>query len=201
MRNWPELKLQASPLIVVISGLSGAGKDAIIARLKESEPALEHVITVTTRPRRAMEKDNIDYKFITADQFQQMLEKDELLEWAKVYENFYGVPRKPVLAALEKGKDVLLKVDIQGAETLKKVFPEAILIFLIPSSREELLSRLKGRRTESSSALEVRLKTAEEELKKLPSFDYVIINRQGEIGRTLEVVKAILTAEKHRVRP
>ena len=201
MRNWAELEPKTAPLIMVISGLSGAGKDAIITRLKESAPTIEHLITVTTRPKRDREKDNIDYKFITAEEFHQMIEKGRLLEWANVYGNLYGVPREPVEAALEKGRDILIKVDIQGAETLKKTFPHAVLVFLIPSSKEELLSRLQERRTESKADLEVRLKTAEAELEKLPLFDYVVVNRQGKIEHTLEVIKAIFTAEKHRVTP
>ncbi len=198
--SWQELHLKQEPLLVIISGLSGVGKDSIISRLKKREPNLEQITTLTTRPRRAREKDNIDYRFVTREEFKQMVESNELLEWAEVYGNFYGVPKKQVKKALEEGKDVLLKVDIQGAETLKRIFPQAILIFLTTASREELKSRLKKRGTESEEELELRLKTAEEELKKLPLFDYVILNQEGEITRAVQTIRAIITAEKHRTK-
>lgn len=199
--NQPELNLPTRPLLAVLSGPSGVGKDSLIARIKKSEPPMEHIVTVTTRTKRAGEKDNVDYHFVTTEKFQQMIKNQELVEWANVYGNFYGVPSEPVKKALASGKDVLIKVDVQGAATLKKIFPQAIFIFLVPPSMEELLSRLRKRHTESSFDLELRIKTAREEMKKLPLFDYVVVDKQDKIDLALSTIKAIVTAEKHRTKP
>ncbi|MFC1990972.1 guanylate kinase [Chloroflexota bacterium] len=189
------------PLLIVLSGLSGAGKDAVLARLKKSRYPLEHITTVTTRLPRASERDNMDYHFISKEKFQEMIEGDELLEWAKVYDNWYGVPRKPVKQALDKGQDIVIKVDVQGAATIKTILPQAIFIFVTPPSIEELILRLKRRHTESPAELALRTKTVEEELKQLPMFDYVVFNRQNEIGRAVQDIEAIISAEKCRVTP
>jgi guanylate kinase len=191
----------AKPLLIVLSGLSGVGKDAILNGLRKSSYPLEFITTVTTRTRRANERDGVHYHFISSHKFQEMVDRDELLEWANVYGNWYGVPREPVRQALDSKKDVIVKVDVQGAATIKKILPQAVYIFLAPPSMEELVLRLKQRRTESPSDLELRIKTAEAEMEKLPLFDYIVINRQGEIDRAVADIKAIITAEKCRVVP
>ncbi|MBA7589735.1 Guanylate kinase [subsurface metagenome] len=200
-KNQPLLNLSTKLLLIVLSGPSGAGKDAVLAKMKESGCPLEYITTVTTRPQRANERDNIDYHFISTEMFQKMLENKQLLEWAKVYGNMYGVPKQPVKQALGKGQDVMVKVDIQGAATIKKLLPQAVLIFLTPPSTEDLNLRLKKRHTETTSDLSLRLKTAEEETKQLPIFDYVVVNKQGEIDSAVSDIKAIITAEKCRVNP
>jgi len=187
------------PLLVVLSGPSGAGKDAVLNLMRELGYPFEYITTVTTRPRRAGEKDNIDYRFISAESFQEMVEHEELLEWANVYGNWYGVPREPLKQALDRGEDVVVKVDIQGAATIKKILPQAVFIFLMPASMEELGARLEQRRTESPFDLDLRLRTAEEETKQLPLFDYVVMNKQGGIRRAVADIKAIVAAEKCRV--
>ena len=189
------------PLFIVLSGPSGIGKDAILTRMKESDYPLEYITTVTTRPRRAKERDNVDYHFVSTESFQEMITGNELLERANVYGNWYGVPKKPVKQALDKGQDIIVKVDIQGATTIKKILPEAVFIFLIPASMEELAIRLKQRQTESPSDLALRTKTAEEEIKQLPLFDYIVVNKQDEIDLAVSEIKAIITAEKCRVTP
>jgi guanylate kinase len=189
------------PLLLVLSGPSGAGKDAVLTRLKELGFPLEFIVTVTTRPRRNSEQDNVDYHFISGESFKQMIERRELLEWANVYGNWYGVPKEPVKRALDGGQDTIIKVDIQGATTIKKILPQAVFIFLMPLSKNELLTRLKERDTESETDLALRLKTAEEEIKRLPMFDYVVANRQGQIDQVVSQIKAIITAEKLRVTP
>ena len=130
-----------------------------------------------------------------------MIDSDQLLEWATVYGNRYGIPREPVRQALQKGKDVIVKIDVQGAATIKKILPQAVFIFLVTSSLEELEQRFKKRRTETPAELELRLKTARKELEKIPMFDYLVVNRQGEIDRTMADIKAIITAEKCRATP
>ncbi len=187
------------PLLVVLSGPSGAGKDAVLTRMKKSGYPIEYVTTVTTRPRRATERDHVDYHFISKEEFQETLGRNELLEWANVYGNWYGVPGKPVKQALESGRDAIVKLDVQGAATIKKILPQAILIFLTPPSMEDLLIRLKQRHTESPSDLDLRLETAEEEMKQLPLFDYIVVNRGDEIDQAVSDIKAIITAEKCRV--
>lgn len=188
------------PLLIVLSGLSGAGKDVILTRLKRSYD-FEHITTVTTRTQRANESDNIDYRFVSREKFQEMIERNELLEWAEVYSNWYGVPREPIKQALDRGQDVVVKVDVQGAATIKKILPQAVFIFVTPPSIEDLVLRLKQRRTESPAELALRTQTAGEELKHLHLFDYIIFNRQEEIDRALADIKAIIVAEKCRVTP
>lgn len=193
--------LPSKPLLIVLSGPSGAGKDAILSQMKKSGYPLEFITTVTTRPRRAREKDNVDYHFVSVESFQRMIKAGELVEWANVYGNWYGVPREPLKRALAKGQDTIVKIDIQGAATIKKIIPQAVFIFLAPPSMGELMRRLTQRHTESSFDLALRLKTAEEEMKKLPLFDYVVVNRQDEIDLVVTEIEAIITAEKQRVKP
>jgi guanylate kinase len=193
--------LPSQPLLIVLSGPSGAGKDAILSRMKSSGYPARFITTVTTRLRRASEKNNVDYHFVSVESFQKMLKNKELLEYANVYGNWYGVPKKPLQQALDKGKDTVVKIDTQGAATIKKLVPQAVFIFLMPPSIEELGTRLKRRKTEPPSHLALRLKTAEKEMKKLPMFDYVVVNRQDEVRRVVKEIEAIITAEKHRVKP
>ncbi|MFC2067280.1 guanylate kinase [Chloroflexota bacterium] len=195
------LRLPTRPLLIVLSGLSGAGKDAVLAGMRKRGYPLEYTTTVTTRPLRPYERDNVDYHFTSSEKFQEMIERNELLEWANVYGNWYGVPREPVKQALEKGQDTIIKVDVQGAATIRNLLPQAVFIFVTPPSIEELILRLKKRRTESPSDLDLRTRTAEEELKQLPLFDYIVFNRQGKIDRAVSDIGAIITAEKCRATP
>ena len=200
-KSQPPFNLPTMPLLIVLSGPSGAGKDAVLTRMKESGYRLEYITTVTTRPQRAGERDNVDYHFISEERFQEMLKNKELLEWANVYGNWYGVPNQPVKEALDKGQDIIIKVDIQGATTIKKILPQAVFIFLIPPSTEELVVRLKQRQTESPFDLALRIKTAEEEINQLSLFDYIVVNKQDEIDTVVSKIKAIITAEKCRITP
>jgi len=197
----PPFNLRRRPLLIVLSGPSGVGKDVVLNRLKESDCSLEFITTLTTRTQRANERDNVDYHFVSMERFQEMIENGGLLEWAKVYDNWYGVPKETVKKALDRGEDTILKIDVQGATTIKKILPEAVFIFLMPPSMEELATRLKQRYTESPSNLALRLKTAEEETKQLSLFDYVVVNKWGEIDHAVSEIKAIITAEKCRVSP
>ena len=189
------------PLLIILSGPSGAGKDALLTRMKELGYSLGYITTVTTRAKREKEINGADYHFTPTAKFQELIANNELLEWAKVYDNWYGVPRQPVKQALDRGQDTIVKVDTQGATTIKKILPEAVSIFVIPPSMEELVMRLKQRHTESPFDLALRIKTAKKEIKQLPLFDYVIVNRQDEIDLAVSSIKAIITAEKCRVNP
>jgi len=200
-KSQPPLNLLSRPLFIVVSGPSGAGKDAVLTRMKKLGYPVEYIVTVTTRPQRAKEKDNVDYHFISMGKFQEMIENKELLEWANVYGNMYGVPKQPVKQAVERGQDIIVKVDIQGAATIKKILSQAVFIFLIPTSIEELVTRLQQRHTESPFDLALRIKTAEEEIKQQSLFDYIVVNKQGEIGQAVSQIEAIIAAEKCRVTP
>ncbi len=198
-RSQPAFNPTIKPLLIVLSGPSGVGKDAVLARMKELGCSLQYVTTLTTRPRRSNERNDVDYHFVSASRFQKMIEDNMLLEWAKVYGNWYGVPREEIKQALDKGQDTIVKVDIQGAATIKKVLPQATLIFLVPPSMEDIVIRLKQRHTESPSDLNLRLETAEEEMKQLSLFDYMVVNRWDEIDQAVSDIQAIIVAEKCRV--
>jgi guanylate kinase len=189
------------PLLIVLSGPSGVGKDAVLNYLKNSSANLEFVTTMTTRHRRPNEKDNVDYHFVTKDEFQKLLENNELLESANVYGNWYGMPKEPIRQALKQGSDIIVKVDVQGAANIKKIVPQAVFIFLMPPSIEELANRLKQRYTESPATLAVRLQAADEEIKQIPLFDYVVVNHSDLIESAVAEIKAIITAERRRVKP
>jgi guanylate kinase len=177
------------------------GKDAVLARMKKSERPFHYVVTATTRPKRAREKNGLNYHFLSRKEFQQMIDKHQFLEWANVYGNYYGVPKDEVCPALSKGVDTIVKVDVQGAATINRVLPQAVFIFLMPPSLEALEERLKRRRSESSQDLALRLARAEEEIKSLPLFDYVITSDQNKLDEVVSQIDAIVTAEKCRVEP
>ncbi len=189
------------PLLIVLSGPSGVGKDAVLHGIKRRGYPLHHAVTATTRPRRRGEIEGVDYHFVSKAEFEKMIEKGELLEWAEVYGNLYGVPKSGLHQAMNEGRDVIVKVDIQGAATIKKNIPEAVFIFLVPPSREDLEKRLKQRRTESSVDLELRLKAADEEMNSISMFDYVVVNHKDGIKQAISTIESIITAEKCRVKP
>jgi len=191
----------SKPLFVVLSGPSGVGKDALLTRMKELGRPFHYVVTATTRLRRPREKDGVDYHFVSHQEFQQLIDKGQLLEWANVYGNYYGVPKAEISQALSEGIDVIVKVDVQGATTIKKILPQAVFIFLMPPSMEELESRLKQRRSESSLDLALRLVKSSEEVKSLALFDYVITSHQGKLDDAVSQIEAIVIAEKCRVKP
>lgn len=187
------------PLVIVLSGPSGAGKDAALNLMKARALPFTFVVTNTTRPQRPGEVDGVSYHFVPEHEFALLRLGNELLEYAEVYGHFYGVPREPVRQALAQGKDVIVKVDVQGAMTIKKNLPEAISIFLLPPSLEELGARLMGRGTESAGDLQLRLDTARSEIAMLSSFDYVVMSYQDRLQDAVSDIKAIIRAEKLRV--
>jgi len=187
--------------LVVLSGPSGVGKDAALAELKTLDRNWHFVVTATTRPPRSDERDGVDYIFIDTRTFLAMKDRDELLECAEVYGRWYGVPRSQVTEAIKEGKDVILKIDVQGADTVRRLAPEAVFIFMLPASFQELRERLAGRMTETSPEMDLRLKTAEEEMKQVSKFDYQVINRDGGLASAVAEIDAIITAEKCRTNP
>ena len=191
----------APPLLVVLSGPSGVGKDAALDALKLLDRPWRFVITATTRPQRPGELDGVDYIFLEPAAFLKMKERDDLLECAQVYDYWYGVPRNQVRQGLQDGKDVILKVDVQGADTVRELAPEALFIFMIPSSLDELKSRLTKRETETPSQVALRLSNAQSELGRVGEFDYRVVNREGQLEQAVAEIDAIITAEKCRTRP
>jgi guanylate kinase len=200
-RNQLPFNSPTLPLLIILSGPSGVGKDAVLTRMRGLGYPLRFITTLTTRPQRTNERNDVDYHFVSIERFEEMIRTGKLLEWAKVYGNWYGVPREEVKQALDKGEDTIIKVDTQGAASIKKILPQAIFIFLMPPSIEDLLIRLQQRHTESPAELALRLKTAEEEMNQLPLFDYVAVNRWDEIDQAVSGIKAIIAAEKCRVSP
>lgn len=190
-----------TPLFVVISGPSGVGKDALLSRMKEMGHPFFYAVTATTRPQRPGETEGVDYHFVNRVQFTEMIETGALLEWANVYGNLYGIPGNPIRQALSQGRDVILRVDIQGAAGIRSFAPEALLIFLAPPSMEELRRRLRERKTEGAAELDLRLKTAQMEMEALPSFDYVVVSESAGVDMAISQIQAIVTAEKCRVKP
>jgi len=190
----------ATPLFIVISGPSGVGKDAVLDAMRRMRYPLNFAVTATTRPQRQGETDGVDYHFVSKSEFDRMIEKRELLEWANVYGNLYGVPKRQVQESLAEGLDVVVKVDVQGAATIKNILPEAVFIFVAPPSMNDLEKRLKQRKTESGVDLELRMKAAQEEMGSLPLFDYVVVNHEGQVELAVSQIESIVTAEKCRVK-
>jgi guanylate kinase len=189
------------PLLIVISGPSGVGKDSVIERMKHIGAPFHFVITATTRPIRADEVDGVDYFFVSRDEFEAMIENDELLEHAVVYKDYKGIPKQQVREAMQSGKDVVMRLDVQGAETIRNLFPEALLIFLTAGSEQELLDRLEARRTETQETKEIRINMAKKEMECVKFFDYIVINSDGKLDAAVDLILAIIQAEHHRVNP
>lgn len=189
------------PLLIVISGPSGAGKDSVVQRMKERGLPFHFVITATDRDPRPDEVHAQDYYFYSTQEFERMIAHGEFLEHAVVYGQHKGIPRAHVRRALESGQDVVMRVDVQGADTVKGLIPEAITIFLTCESEAELVSRLRMRRTEPEDALQRRLKTAREEMGRIPDFDYVVVNARDALDGAVEDVRAIIRAEHCRSQP
>lgn len=184
------------PLLVVITGPSGSGKDSILARLKALGRPYHFAVNATTRPPREGERDGVDYFFVSKEHFRQMVERGELLEHAIVYGQEKGVPRAPVAAALRAGKDVLLRADVQGARYIKSTVPGTVTIFVTVPSEADLERRLVGRGSEPPEQLALRLRTAKSELASASEFDYVVIN--DDLDRCVAEVEAIIAKERAR---
>lgn len=189
------------PLLIVISGPSGAGKDTVMQRMKERGLPFHFVVTATTRPMRANEVHGRDYWFVSTEEFARMINEDELIEHAIVYGDYKGIPKQQVREALASGMDVIMRIDVQGAETVRRMAPEALMIFLTTNNEEELVHRLETRKTETVASLAIRIATARKELKRLDAFDYVIVNHDFRLDETVDVIRAIINAEHHRVKP
>ena len=194
-----ELRSMAKPRLIVISGPSGVGKDTVIEHLRLAHPDFVFAVTATTRPRRPGEIDGVHYFFMKRDEFLATRENGGFFESAEVYGHLYGVPKDRVLKALRSSKTVVIKVDVQGASSIREIVPEGIFIFLLPPSMAELMRRLRGRKTDDPGALMSRITTASQELRAALIFDYVVFNENERLDETLATIDAIMTAENCRV--
>ena len=188
-----------TPLLIVLSGPSGVGKDAILNRMRILELPLHFTVTATTRPIRDNERNGVDYQFISEETFRRMLEEGDFLEHAQVYGNRYGVPKSQVRNAMSAGHDVLVKIDVQGAATIKRLAPQAVMIFVVPPSIHELERRLKWRLTESEESLRRRIEESRSEMEHIGAFDYVVTN--DALDDAVHQMNCIITAERCRMPP
>jgi guanylate kinase len=189
-------------LVVVISGPSGVGKDVMIDRMIETgQIGIHFTVTATTRHPRPGEQDGVNHHFVAVDDFINMIAASELLEWAQVYDNYYGVPKKQVRDALAEGKHVVMRVDVQGAKRLRELMPEALLIFIIPPSLGVLRKHLVKRGVNSDTEMEQRLAAATEEIEKSDLFDFAVTNEEDQLDETVKRVVEIIESEATKIPP
>ena len=197
-----ESKSTRNALVVVISGPSGVGKDVMIERMIEKgQIGFHFTVTATTRAPRPGEQAGVNHHFMTVDDFESMIAADELLEWARVYGNYYGVPKQQVRDALASGKHVIMRVDVQGAERLRELIPEALLIYIVPPSLAVLQRHLRKRGVDTESEMSKRLGAAAEEIERSDFFDFRVMNEEDRLDNTVEQVVAIIEGEAARVPP
>lgn len=187
------------PVLIVISGPSGVGKDTVVREILQKREDFHFVITATDRPPRADETEGVDYFFLTTEKFEEMIEEGEFLEHAVVHDCYKGVPKWQIRQALNSGQDVIMRVDPQGAATLRRLVPEATFVFLLAESEDELSERLKARNSETAESFDLRMTITRQELTRIEEFDYSVVNRSGRVEETAEQILAIVTAERCRV--
>jgi guanylate kinase len=196
----PEGMIEGAPgaMVVIVSGPSGVGKDTVISSLclVPTDPQRYFVVTCTTRPRREYEVDGVHYHFLSVDEFVRRRDAGGFLESNNVHGHWYGTPRDQVREALASGRDAILKIDVQGAAAVKQQVPDALLVFLVPPSLEDLFSRLQARATETADQLDIRQRNAALELSRQDDYDHVVVNETGQVTRTAVRVHEILRAEK-----
>ena len=192
--------VKPNPLLIVISGPSGVGKDSVVQRMKERGLPFHFVVTATTRARRENEVHGKDYWFVSKDEFARMIEENELIEYAIVYGDYKGIPKFEVREALASGKDVVMRIDVQGAESVRKLAAESLLIFITCEGEDELERRLRERKTETADSLSLRIATARKELQRIEAFDYVIVNEDFHLDDTVDKVRAVISAEHLKVQ-
>jgi guanylate kinase len=189
-------------LLVIISGPSGVGKDTVIEALRRRthDPEYHYVVTCTTRARRKGEIEDVSYRFLSRARFAELQAAGEFLEASQVHGNWYATPRTPVADALDRGHDAILKIDVQGAQVVKERVSDALLIFLVPPSLEDLFQRLRSRATETADELDLRQRNAAIELARQDDYDHVVVNETGEVERTAAKIDALIRAA-HRAHP
>jgi guanylate kinase len=194
-------EIPTNPLLIVISGPSGIGKDAVVGLLRKTNLDTHFVITMNSRSPRPDEVEGVDYFFVSRKEFEEKIANDELIEYARVYSDYKGIPKSQVKEAFASGKDVIMRLDVQGAMTIRNLCPDAILIFLTASSREEWINRLLERRSETPDELEVRLCVAAKEYAMIDQFDYLVVNSDQHLDQTIADIQAIIKAEHLKTHP
>ncbi len=200
-RHIARLRNSDAPRAFIISGPSGVGKDTVLEHLRLSYPDAVYVVTATSRPKRPGEIEGVHYHFIERNEFEKQIEDGEFIENAIVYNNLYGVPRTPIVDGIAAGRDVIIKVDVKGADTLRAKISNTVSIFLAPESMRELLGRLHSRKTDDYDALKRRFTTASDELDRVEEFDYVVFNEAEQLEAAVRRITCIIEAEKARVSP
>lgn len=190
--------LNPKPLVIIISGLAGSGKDSVVKSLMQQGLPLHFVITATSRLPRYGEVHGKDYFFYSRDEFIRLINQDAFIEVSNVYDDFKGIPRDQVEQALATGKDMIFRVDVQGTAKLKKIFPEAVTIFLISDNFDEWYQRLCNRKTETDKTLKTRVETAREEMLQIQEFDYIVKNVDNRLCDAVDTLASIIKAEHHR---
>ena len=183
-------------LLLVISGFSGAGKGTVVKRLLEQHNDYALSISATTMSPREGEQNGREYFFKTKEEFEKMIEASELIEYARYVDNYYGTPKAYVEEQLKEGKNVILEIEIQGALNIKKMFPDAVLLFIMPPSAEELERRLVGRGTEDEATIRARLSRASEEAQGVENYNYIVIN--DDVDACVETINSIVSSEKKK---
>ena len=195
-----EIRSRNSPRIYIISGPSGVGKDTVIEQLREAFPDAQYVVTATTRPMRTGEVDGVHYQFMSKEDFVAGISADAFIENALVYDNHYCVPKQPILDGLAANRDVIIKVDVKGAATLRRLIHNTISIFLAPESMEALLTRLRDRKTDDPDVLMKRFRTASIELAEVAEFDYVVFNEDDRLDAAVNSIVNIVNVERLKVK-
>ncbi len=195
----PELEtISKPPLLMIFSAPSGAGKSTICRKLRDRNPNIVFSVSTTTRPPRSDETDGVDYHFVEENVFKEMIENNAFLEWANVHGGYYGTSRQAVLDEIEQDNDVMLDIDVQGGQQIRRLYSEAVMIFIAPPSMKELERRLRARGTETEQQIKKRLKNARDELEALENYDYLVIN--DEVEEAVKEVESIRRAEKCRLQ-
>lgn len=189
--------LKKKGLLLVVSGPSGAGKGTICKELLSKNDKIKLSVSATTRKPRNGEVDGVNYFFLQKEKFEDMINNNEFLEYAQIYDNFYGTPKAAIIESLENGQDVILEIEMQGARQIKDVYPEGVFIFVLPPSLQELKNRIVGRGTETESEIQKRFSCAFEEIKKISDYDYFVVNK--EINQSVKELESIILAEKNKV--